>query len=65
MLDGVRASHVDVTALDDRRTRLPAAAAAHRATFLTHPVFHAHRSETAMLRYLRRLSDMDSRWTGR
>jgi glycine dehydrogenase len=27
--------------------------------FLTHPVFHAHRSETAMLRYLRRLSDMD------
>jgi glycine dehydrogenase len=28
-------------------------------TFLTHPVFHEHRSETAMLRYLRRLSDMD------
>ncbi len=27
--------------------------------FLTHPVFHAHRSETAMLRYLRRLSDRD------
>ncbi|HJQ46523.1 MAG TPA: aminomethyl-transferring glycine dehydrogenase [Amycolatopsis sp.] len=27
--------------------------------FLTHEVFHAHRSETAMLRYLRRLSDMD------
>ena len=27
--------------------------------YLTHPVFHAHRSETAMLRYLRRLSDMD------
>jgi glycine dehydrogenase len=27
--------------------------------FLTHPVFSAHRSETAMLRYLRRLSDMD------
>lgn len=26
---------------------------------LTHPVFHAHRSETAMLRYLRRLSDRD------
>ncbi|MDQ6658023.1 MAG: aminomethyl-transferring glycine dehydrogenase [Actinomycetota bacterium] len=29
------------------------------SAFLTHPVFHAHRSETAMLRYLRRLSDMD------
>jgi glycine cleavage system P protein (glycine dehydrogenase) len=27
--------------------------------YLTHPVFHSHRSETAMLRYLRRLSDMD------
>ena len=27
--------------------------------FLTHPVFHTHRSETAMLRYLRRLSDRD------
>jgi glycine dehydrogenase len=31
-----------------------------RATpFLTHPVFATHRSETAMLRYLRRLSDKD------
>ncbi|MBX6357553.1 MAG: aminomethyl-transferring glycine dehydrogenase, partial [Micromonosporaceae bacterium] len=29
------------------------------STYLTHPVFHRHRSETAMLRYLRRLSDMD------
>jgi len=27
--------------------------------FLTHPVFSAHRSETAMLRYLRRLADRD------
>ncbi len=27
--------------------------------YLTHPVFHRHRSETAMLRYLRRLSDRD------
>ncbi len=27
--------------------------------FLTHPVFHSHHSETAMLRYLRRLSDRD------
>ncbi|MET9508285.1 aminomethyl-transferring glycine dehydrogenase [Streptomyces flavidovirens] len=26
---------------------------------LTHPVFHQHRSETAMLRYLRRLADRD------
>ena len=28
-------------------------------TYLTHPVFSAHRSETAMLRYLRRLADSD------
>ncbi|MGM0385333.1 MAG: aminomethyl-transferring glycine dehydrogenase [Actinomycetota bacterium] len=27
--------------------------------FLTHPVFHEHRSETAMMRYLRRLADKD------
>jgi glycine dehydrogenase len=27
--------------------------------YLTHPVFRTHRSETAMLRYLRRLSDRD------
>nr|WP_220792723.1 aminomethyl-transferring glycine dehydrogenase [Gluconacetobacter aggeris] len=30
-----------------------------QGTFMTHPVFHAHRSETDMLRYLRRLSDCD------
>jgi glycine dehydrogenase len=27
--------------------------------YLTHPVFHRHRSETSMLRFLRRLSDKD------
>jgi glycine dehydrogenase len=32
---------------------------ARTSAFLTHPVFHRHRSETAMLRYLRRLSDKD------
>ena len=29
------------------------------SSYLTHPVFSAHHSETAMLRYLRRLSDRD------
>ena len=29
------------------------------SAFLTHPVFRQHRSETAMLRYLRRLADFD------
>ena len=27
--------------------------------FLTHPVFHEHRSETSLMRYLRRLADFD------
>ncbi len=27
--------------------------------YLTHPVFHTHRSETSLLRYLRKLSDTD------
>ena len=48
---------------DSRTGRLPGDPApnalARTSDFLTHPVFHAHRSETAMLRYLRRLSDMD------
>jgi glycine dehydrogenase len=35
------------------------AALRRESEFLTHPVFHAHRSETAMLRYLRRLQDKD------
>jgi glycine dehydrogenase len=29
------------------------------STYLTHPVFHEHHSETSMLRYLRKLSDKD------
>jgi glycine dehydrogenase len=29
------------------------------SAFLSHPVFHAHRSETELLRYMRKLSDRD------
>ncbi len=32
---------------------------ARRSPFLTHPVFHRHRSETEMLRYLKRLENRD------
>ncbi|WP_027934507.1 aminomethyl-transferring glycine dehydrogenase [Amycolatopsis thermoflava] len=42
----------------DGATALPAGLA-RTSEFLTHEVFHTHRSETAMLRYLRRLSDQD------
>ena len=45
---------------DDRATGLGVPARLVRTTpYLTHPVFHRYRSETAMLRYLRRLSDKD------
>ncbi len=39
-------------------TLIPAHAA-RRSPFLGHPTFHRHRSETAMLRYLRQLADKD------
>jgi glycine dehydrogenase len=63
------AAHVDVVlaafgVAPDPRPEIDALAvlpeALRRTTdYLTHPVFHRHRSETAMLRYLRRLSDQD------
>jgi glycine dehydrogenase len=40
------------------RDALPAGLA-RTSAFLTHPVFHAHRSETELLRYMRKLSDRD------
>ena len=44
-------SESDVPALPEGLNRTSA--------FLTHPVFHLHRSETEMLRYMRKLSDRD------
>ena len=71
--DVVRLS-VDETTTDEHLTALAAAFGSNAAVlsaradvatqarasdFLTHPTFHSYRSETAMLRYLRRLSDKD------
>jgi glycine dehydrogenase len=48
----------EVKLADDARDALPEGLR-RDSDFLTHPVFHLHRSETAMLRYLRRLADFD------
>ena len=45
-LDGERSPALPATVLRDDE-------------FLTHPVFHRHRTETSMLRFLRRLADVD------
>lgn len=42
----------------EAQARIPAALQRH-SDFLTHPVFQRHHSETAMLRYIRSLSDKD------
>jgi len=44
--------------LDDGADLIPAALR-RTSAFLTHPVFNTHHSETAMLRYIRTLSDKD------
>ncbi len=49
----------DLDALDDRTPDAIPADLLRTSTYLTHPVFHAHRSETSMLRYLRKLSGRD------
>ncbi|MFD7014078.1 aminomethyl-transferring glycine dehydrogenase [Streptomyces sp. NPDC059928] len=49
----------DIEALDAAAADTLPAALLRTDDFLTHPVFHQHRSETAMLRYLRKLADRD------
>ncbi len=57
---GVSSSSVDDVVASDERTpdALPMDQL-RTSEFCTHPVFHSHRSETEMVRYLRRLSDAD------
>jgi glycine dehydrogenase len=54
-LTGVAPANVELAAT---ASALPGGLA-RTSAFLTHPVFHEYRSETAMLRYLRRLADFD------
>ncbi|MDT3330997.1 aminomethyl-transferring glycine dehydrogenase [Microbacterium sp. KSW-18] len=54
---GVDSSKVFVP-LRDRNAHLPAALR-RVDEYLTHPVFNTHRSETAMMRYLKQLADRD------
>ncbi|GAA0927581.1 aminomethyl-transferring glycine dehydrogenase [Streptomyces thermoalcalitolerans] len=49
----------DIEALDAEAEDALPEALLRTDTYLTHPVFHRYRSETAMLRYLRRLADRD------
>jgi glycine dehydrogenase len=49
----------DIDALDRTTPDALPRTLSRTSAFLTHPVFHRHRSETAMLRYLRQLSDRD------
>ncbi|MFC8922874.1 aminomethyl-transferring glycine dehydrogenase subunit GcvPB [Cellulosimicrobium sp. NPDC057127] len=58
--DGAASPSTDVAspAAATTHTSLPTWAT-RTTTYLQHPTFHLHRSETAMLRYARRLSDKD------
>ncbi len=49
----------DIEALDERAADALPGTLLRADEVLTHPVFHQYRSETAMLRYLRRLADRD------
>nr|WP_042180769.1 aminomethyl-transferring glycine dehydrogenase [Kibdelosporangium sp. MJ126-NF4]CEL14573.1 Glycine dehydrogenase [decarboxylating] (glycine cleavage system P protein) [Kibdelosporangium sp. MJ126-NF4]CTQ88938.1 Glycine dehydrogenase [decarboxylating] (glycine cleavage system P protein) (EC 1.4.4.2) [Kibdelosporangium sp. MJ126-NF4] len=49
----------DVDAVDASTSDIIPAGLLRTSEYLTHPVFHTHRSETALLRYLRGLSDKD------
>ena len=49
----------DAAALDIETDDALPGAVARTSDYLTHPVFHEHRSETSLMRWLRRLADAD------
>ncbi|HET6259011.1 MAG TPA: glycine dehydrogenase (aminomethyl-transferring), partial [Pseudonocardia sp.] len=49
----------DIAALDDATDDALPAGLVRSSEYLTHPVFHEHRSETSLMRWLRRLADAD------
>jgi glycine dehydrogenase len=63
VIDAVLESHfVEVRVADvvsGASSGIPAELARDAGDYLTHPVFHSHRSETEMLRYLRKLQGRD------
>ena len=56
---GERAAQFSVGALGTEAGEKLPAPLLRTSAFLTHPVFHAHRSETKMMRYLRSLAERD------
>ena len=56
---GVPAVAGDLEALNTAAGEVLPASLLRSDDYLTHPVFHGHRSETGMLRYLRKLADKD------
>jgi glycine dehydrogenase len=59
VLEAFGAGAADFDSLDATTDDVLPAALLRRTDYLTHEVFNSHRSETEMLRYLRRLSDRD------
>lgn len=59
IITGDHAATLDVDTLDKAFTESLSETLQRSGNFLTHPVFHSYRSETEMMRYMRKLADKD------